>query len=136
KRTLLVDATGEKTTIDGEDVAGDKAGGFGGQENGGASEFVKLAEAAHGRAQQEFTAALGAIEKAGVQIGAEDARSDGVDAHSVRSPFDGQGFCKRGDGRFAGGVSGNFIEGDERGKGRNINDASVFSLDHVTSEDV
>ena len=36
-------------------------------------EYVTLAEAAHGGAHQEFAAALGAVEKRGVQVGAQDA---------------------------------------------------------------
>ena len=135
KPILLIDATSEKATIDSKDVAGNKAGGFGGEEDGGASEFIELAEAAHRCSQQEFATALGAVEKAGVQFCAEDARSDGVHAHSVRGPFDGKGFGQRGDGSFAGRVRGNFVEGHEGGKGRNINDTTVFALDHVTAED-
>src|SRR4029077_11157256 len=71
----------------------------------------------------------------GVQVGAKDAGSDGVDADSLRSPFDRKRFGERGDGGFAGGVGGNFIQGYEGGERGNINDATVFALDHVTPED-
>jgi len=128
----LVDAAGEKAAVDNEDVTSDKAGGFGSQENGGPGQFIELSEAVHGRTQQEFPAALGAVEQPGVQVGAKDAGSDGVDADSLRSPFDRKRFGERGDGGFAGGVGGNFIQGHEGGERGNINDATVFALDHVT----
>src|SRR5437868_12333827 len=102
-------------------MPGDKAGGFRGEEDGGTGEFIELSETAHGRTQQEFATALGAVEKPGVQLGAKNARSDGVHADAMRSPFDGERFSERRDRGFAGGVRSDFVEGDEGGERRNIN---------------
>jgi hypothetical protein len=58
----LIDPTSQNSTIHYQQVPGDEAGGVGGEEDGGASEFVELTETAHGRAYQKFTAALGSVQ--------------------------------------------------------------------------
>ncbi len=47
---LLIYAAGQNSTIHYQQVPGDEAGGVGGEEDGGASEFVELTETAHGSA--------------------------------------------------------------------------------------
>lgn len=60
---LLIYAAGEEAAVDSEDLAGHETGRLGGEEDGGAGEFLDLAEAAHGRAQAEFLAARGSFEE-------------------------------------------------------------------------
>src|SRR5579864_459914 len=116
-------------------MTGDEAGGVGGQEDGGAGEFVELAETAHGGAQQELAAALGTVQERGVQIGAQDAGDERVDADAGSGPLDGEGLGERSDGGFAGAVGSNFVEAEERGERADIDDAAVTPLEHVTAED-
>ena len=131
----MIDTAGEEPAIDGKDVARDETRSVGCEENGGADEFMEFAKAAHGRAREKFLAAFGAVEKTGIQIGAKDSWSDGVDTNALASPFDGEGFGERSDSGFAGGVGRDFVESDEAGKGSNINDAAVASFDHVAAND-
>src|SRR5215475_12233114 len=132
---LTIDTAGEEAAVDGEYVSGDEARCVRGEKNGGADEFVKLSKAAHGRAREKFPAALGAVEEGGIQIGAKNSGGDGIDANTFAGPLDGKGFGERCDGGLAGGVGGDFVKRDEAGKGSNINDAAVATLDHVTAND-
>src|SRR5262249_25316254 len=76
-----------------------------------------------------------AVEEGGVEFGAENAGCDGVDADTFAGPLDGERFCKRSDGGLAGAVSGDFVKCDEARERRNINDAPVAALEHVTADD-
>src|SRR5256885_6375707 len=116
-------------------MAGDVACGVGREEDGCAGEFVQLSKTSHRRTCEKFLAAFGAVEQAGVQLRSEYARSNGIDANAFSGPFDGERFGERSDGSFAGAVSGDFVESDERGKRRNINDAAVAAFDHVAADD-
>ena len=132
---LTIDTAGEEAAVDSEYVSGDEARCVRGEKNGGADEFVKLSKAAHRCAREKFLAALGAVEEGGIQIGAKNARGDGIDANTFARPLDGKRFCERCDSSFAGGIGGDFVERDEAGEGSNINDAAVAALDHVTAND-
>ena len=113
RRWLLVDATGQETSVDCQQMAGDKAGGFRRQEYSGAAEFIELPESPHRGAHKELAATVGSVEQCGVQVGSENSWSDRVDTNTGLGPFDGQRFGKRSDCCLAGTVRGNFIERDK-----------------------
>src|SRR5258708_4711075 len=104
-------------------MAGHKTRGIRREEDRGADEFAELAEAAHGRASDELLAARGAVEQCFVYVGAIDAGSDGVHADVVLGPLDGEGFGKRDDSGFAGGVGSDFIESATGGDRSDVDDA-------------
>jgi len=131
----LINAASQEATIDHKHMAGYEAGCIGGKVHSGADEFAQLAETTHGRAQQEFTAALSAIEECGVQRCAEHARRNRVDANTLRGPFDRQRFRQRNYRSFAGGIRGDFVEGYKRRERSNIDDSAIALFEHVTPED-
>src|SRR5437016_11935864 len=91
---LLIHSAGQKSAIHGKDVAGNEAGAFRSKKDGGAHQLVKLAKASHGRACKKFTAALRAIQQLSIEFGAKNSRSDGIHAHTMAGPFNGQRFCE------------------------------------------
>src|SRR5258705_10162340 len=71
-------------------MAGDKASGIGCKKHRRALQFFHLPKSAHGSANYKFLATLGAVQKRGVKVGAENSRSDGVNAYIVARPLDRQ----------------------------------------------
>src|SRR6266404_2324924 len=116
-------------------MPGDVACGVRREKDGCAGEFVELSKPSHRRAREKFLAAFGAVEQTGVQFRSEYAGCNGIDANAFSGPFDGERFGERSDGSFAGAVGGDFIESDERGQRRDINDAAVAAFDHVAADD-
>src|SRR5262245_40439822 len=98
---LLVDAAREEAAVDRDHFAVDEAGRVRGEEDGGARQLFDLAEALHGRAQQEFAAAIGAVEERRVEVGAEDARRNRVHGDALRAPLDRERSRQRRDGSLA-----------------------------------
>ena len=87
--SLLIDSTGQEPAIHGKNVTGDEAGAFRSQENGGAHKFMQLPEPLHGRAQEKFLAAFGAIKQLGVKFSAKHSRSNRIHAYTMAGPFNG-----------------------------------------------
>ena len=112
----LIDAAGHNAAVNDEQVTGDKARGIGSEKDGGTDEFLKLAETPHRGAPQEFFAALRAVQQGRVHVRTQHPGDERIDAHTGGGPLDGEGFCERGDACFAGAVSGNFEEPDQRRK--------------------
>jgi len=133
RENLLVYAAGQESAIDDEDMAGDKAGGIGGEKDRGSGEFLNFAEALHGSADEELLAAAGGIEKVGVQVGAENSGSNGIDADAVLGPFDRERFGEGSEPRLAGGVGGDFVQSNEGRKRSDVDDAAVAALNHVAA---
>ena len=86
---LLIDAAGQKSSVHSKHVAGDEAGAFRSEKNGSAHQFMELAKAFHGRAQQKFLAALCAIQQLSIEFGAKYSRSNGIHADTMAGPFNG-----------------------------------------------
>src|SRR4051794_23359187 len=86
----LVDAARGEPTIDHQQIAVDEAGRLRRQEDRGARDLFRQAEALHRGAPEQLLAARRAVEKRSVQIGAEHPGRDGVDAHAAAAPFDRQ----------------------------------------------
>jgi hypothetical protein len=104
----LIDSTCEKAAVDDERMASDKARGIRCKKHRRSYQFFDLPKAAHGGANQEFLAALGGIQKWGVEVGAKNSRSDGVYARlshlfskhsSDRRRPAGEALWRRGAGR-------------------------------------
>ena len=85
----LIDATRQKASVNSKHVAGNEAGAFRSEKNGGAHKFVELTKAFHGRAQQKFLATLCAIQQLGIEFGAKHTGSNGVHANTMAGPFNG-----------------------------------------------
>ena len=117
-KTLLVDAAGKEAAVDHENLSGDKGGGVGRQIDGRADQFLRLAEASHGGAHQEFLAAIALVEQLLIEGGAEDSRSDAIDRDTPRAPLDGKRLGERGDGGLGGGVGGDLFERDKGSSAR------------------
>src|SRR5262245_53536123 len=131
----MIHAASEEAAVNGQNMAGDVTRGVRSKEHGGAGELLQFAEAAHGCPGEKLLAAFRAVGEGGVEFGAENAGCDGVDADTFAGPLDGERFCKRSDGGLAGAVSGDFVKCDEARERRNINDAPVAALEHVTADD-
>ncbi len=86
--TLRLNTTvGRESTVNRDDDAGDEAGGIGGQPDCRADQFVRFAEASHGRVVDDLPAARGqavvGVEQQGAVLFAdEEAGGNGVDAHA------------------------------------------------------
>ena len=86
--------------------------------------------------QQKFTAAIGAVEQSGIQVGAEDSGSDGIDANSKLGPFDGQRLGQRAPPRLCWHCRPQPHRAPTNDDNeRNINDSAIAALDHVPSKD-
>src|SRR5690349_16578691 len=116
-------------------MASDEAGSFGCEKDRGPDELLEFAETTHGSAEQEFFAALGAVEQPSIQVCTQDAGNECVDANAIGRPFDGQRLGEGGDGGLAGAISSNFKQADQRGKRADVDDAPVATLDHVAAKD-
>lgn len=85
----IIDTAGQETAIHCKHVTGDEAGAFRSQEDGSAHEFMQLAKAFHGCAQQKLAAAFSAIQQLSIEFRPKYARSNGVHADSMAGPFNG-----------------------------------------------
>src|ERR1035437_5054825 len=110
---LLVDAAGQKASIDNQSLPGNEGSAIGGEEDCGSDQFFGLAEAAHGRPHQQFLAARRAVEQICIQGGAEDPGSDGVHGYALLRPLHGKRTRQRNNSGLAGRVSGHLTEGNE-----------------------
>src|SRR5215472_4242896 len=98
----LVDSAGKEASINYQQMSGYKTRSIRGEKNSRAYKFVHPAEASHRRAHQELLASGSAVEQGRIQICAEQARSNRVDAHSVPRPFHGERLRQRSHGCLAG----------------------------------
>src|SRR6202158_3194129 len=115
-------------------MTGNETGGVGGEKNRGACQLFDLPKPSHRRAHQEFPPTLGSIEQSGIQVRAQYAWNESIDADSGCSPFDGKGFREGRNSRLTGIVCGNFKEPDKGCQRAYIDDATVALLDHVPAK--
>src|SRR5438552_18075727 len=101
----LIDAAGQKATIDDDYFTSHVTRRVGREKNRGATQLFYLPESFNRGAQKEFFAAVSFVEQFLIQRRAKYAGSDRVHVHSVRRPFDGQRFSQHGDGFLARRVS-------------------------------
>ena len=97
----LIDAAGQKATINDDYFTRHEARGFGREKNRGATQLFHLPESLHWCAQEEFFAALRFVKQLLIQRRAKYAGRDRVYINAVRRPFNGQRFCQHGDGFLA-----------------------------------
>src|SRR5262245_44651714 len=99
---LLIDTTCKKSSVDNQNLPGDKTRGVGREKHRSAGQFLDATEAFHRCAQQKLLAACRAVQKCFVQWSPEDARRDCVHTHAILSPLDCQRFGQRSQRRLAG----------------------------------
>ena len=72
----------------------------------------------------------------GVQVGAEDAGSDGVDGDAFPGPLNGKRAGEGGDAGLTRRVGGHFAESNETVERCDVDDATVAAIEHVLAEDL
>src|SRR5690348_4424775 len=112
-RCSLVHAARQETAVNREDVAADKTSALRCQKDGSADQFLGAAETAHRGTQLELLSTWRAIQQAGVQVGAEDAGRNRVDANAIPGPFHRQRLGEHRDRGLAGAVGRDLIQRDE-----------------------
>ena len=89
---LLIDAAGEKSSVDGEHFAGDKRSSLRSEEDGCASQFMRLPKAVHGRAHEKLLTARRSLNQRAVQLRSKNARCNRVHVDPVGRQFNCESF--------------------------------------------
>lgn len=115
-------------------MAGDVAAGFGGEEDYGSVEVVRLAGAFYGDAVDEVVDPFLAFVHHFILVGAKPAGGEAVDGDAVAAPVVGEGHGELADASSAGTVGAEAGVSGDAGDGADIDDASVALLDHAAGE--
>ena len=126
----------ERAAVHREDVAGDHAGGLGGQIERGAHQLVGLAHAAEGDAAHAALLVARLAMDQVADIALEPRGRDRVDPDIVRCPLDGQGPRQHHHAALARRVRDRARQADLPRDGGEVDDAATAPADHATAHDL
>jgi hypothetical protein len=78
RKYLLIDAAGKYSTIDHQQVTGDKACGIRCEKYSGTGKLLDLPESPHWRAKQKFSSAFRSVKQGGIHVSTQDARNERI----------------------------------------------------------